>query len=423
MRLASAIRARGSPRRAPSARTYVPPYGLILFRGMSAQAPTGAPRGAERSTRPLRVAVVGLGLIGRQRAEALARIDGAELAATVNPFRAGLDAQGTGAAGAVPHHATPDELATDSFDAAVVAVPHDQAGPLAQRLLARGKPLLIEKPLGLSAAEARRLETLAAGLRTPSFVGYNYRFLPAIAELLARARAGELGELRSVDLLVGHGGHPDSARGWKLDPARAGGGVLLDPGVHLLDLLLALAPHARCTRIEATRGFWGTGIEEDVVATFRAGQLIATVRVSHVRWVNTFRAEVFGESAYALGEGRGGNYGAMTLRVGRRWGWTELGVVSQRASERVYEYGEGNDSLRDELAAVIACWRDERVGGARSASADPQPQPQPRPPAGARSPAADPRPQPATMSEARRVTELCEQLYLQIGGRDGPTAS
>jgi predicted dehydrogenase len=333
----------------------------------------------------LRVAVIGLGLIGRQRAEALSRIVGATLAATVDPATAG---QGIGALNAdarAPHYATLAELPSGSYDAAIVAVPHDHAPPIAASVLRAGHPVLIEKPLGVRATQARELETLAARVSLPSFVGYNYRYLPAIAELLRRACEGELGELRNIDMLVGHGGHPGSGASWKLDPARAGGGVLLDPGVHLLDLLLRLAPSAHCTGIEATRGFWPTGIEEDVVATFRAERLIATVRVSHIRWVNTFHVEAFGEAGYAIAAGRGGNYGAMTLRVGRRWGWTDAGVAGQRESEEVRCFGRNNDSLHDELAAVVARWRGEPAR-------------------------ADVR-QPAGMGQARRVTELCEQLY------------
>ncbi len=332
----------------------------------------------------LRVAIVGLGLIGRQRAEALGGIGGAKLAATVDPVSGGL-----GEAGGVPHYATLAELPREAYDAAVVAVPHDRAVALAAEVLAARRPVLIEKPLGVRGVDARRLEALAADLPRPSFVGYNYRYLPAVGELLRRAGAGELGELRNVDMLVGHGGHPGSAVGWKLDPARAGGGVLLDPGVHLLDLLLALAPSASCVAIEATRGFWPTGIEEDVVATFRRGRLLATVRVSHIRWVNTFRLEAFGEDGYAIAEGRGGNYGPMTLRLGRRWAWTEASVVSQRESEEVWDFGTRDASLGEELADVVARWRGEEAR------------------------AGDP--WPATMSEARRVTELCERLYPRIG--------
>jgi predicted dehydrogenase len=340
----------------------------------------------------LRVAVVGLGLIGRQRAEALGGIEGATLAATVDPAIGGSH----GVAGA-PHYSTLAELPRDAYDAAIVAVPHDRAVPIAADVLAARRPVLAEKPLGVRGADARRLEALAAGLSEPSFVGYNYRYLPAIGELLRRARAGALGELRNIDMLVGHGGHPGSAAGWKLDPARAGGGVLLDPGVHLLDLLLRLAPSAVCVAIEATRGFWPTGIEEDVVATFREERLIATVRVSHIRWVNTFRVEAFGEDGYAIAEGRGGNYGPMTLRLGRRWAWAGAGAVSQRESEEVQDFGTRDRSLRDELRGVVARWRGDEASTSE--------------------------PQPASMSEARRITELCEQLYPRIELAALPEAS
>jgi predicted dehydrogenase len=338
---------------------------------------------ASSRRRELRIAVIGLGLIGRQRAAALRRIDGARLAATVDPAVAesGLDA---------PHHPQVAALSEDSYDAAVVAVPHDHARGVAASILAGGRPVLVEKPLGLRGVDARALETLAARVPAPSFVGYNYRYLPAIDELVRRVRAGDLGELRNLDMLVGHGGHPASAASWKLDPARAGGGVLLDPGVHMLDLLSRLAPRARCTGVEATRGFWPTGIEEDVLATFRDEHLIATVRVSHIRWVNTFRVEAFGEEGYAVAEGRGGNYGSITLRLGRRWGWTRAGAVSQRDSEEVRDFGAHDDSLRDELADVVARWRGARV---RSSELGPAP---------------------ATMTEARRITELCERLYARI---------
>jgi 1,5-anhydro-D-fructose reductase (1,5-anhydro-D-mannitol-forming) len=344
-----------------------------------------------RSSKPdeIRVAVVGLGLIGRQRVEALHRLAGARLVATIDPLAAPRSGETN-----VPHHRSLDQLSSESYDCAIVSVPHDVAVDVARRLLRAGRAILIEKPLGVSAAEARELEALASGLQRPSFVGYNYRYLPAIAELLSRADSGELGRLRNLDLLVGHGGHPRSGEGWKLDPIRAGGGVLLDPGVHLLDLLLRLTPDARCTNIEATNGFWPTGIEEDVVASFRHGRTICSVRVSHVRWVNTFRVELFGEDGYAIAEGRGGNYGAMTLRLGRRWAWTEAGVDSQRESEQTWSFGERNDTLHDELADVVARWR-----GAPPSSAQPRP---------------------ATMREAREITELCERLYGQIGQATAP---
>lgn len=336
---------------------------------------------------PCRVAVIGCGLIGRQRTEALLTIPRAVLAATVDP------SAGPPAGDLAPHFQTLADVPIAGYDAAVIAVPHNRAFELAATVLRADKPVLIEKPLGTTGDQARKLQRLAGLVARPSFVGYNYRFLPAVSELVRCARAGELGTLRNLDLVVGHGGHPGSAAGWKLDPVQAGGGVLLDPGVHLLDLLLAISPAATCTSIEATRGFWRTGIEEDVVATFRAAEMIATVRVSHIRWINTFRVEAFGEDGYAIAEGRGGNYGSMTLRRGHRWAWRDPEVTSQRDSEEVHDFGVRDSSLREELGAVVAAWSS--------------------------APSATPFPQPADMAQARRVTELCEELYPRIGGSRG----
>jgi len=331
---------------------------------------------------PLRVLVVGYGLIGRQRAAALNGLAVARLAGTIDP--AGQDPSAQSGA---PHYRDLAAVPPGLYDAAIIAVPHDRASELATTVLEAGRPVLVEKPLGITGQEAQRLQQLADTLSLPSFVGYNYRFLPAVSAVLELASSGGLGQLRNLDLLLGHGGHPGSHEGWKLDPQRAGGGVLLDPGVHLLDLLLLLAPEVECTDIQATRGFWQTGIEEDVVASFRGRQLLATVRTSHIRWINTFRVELIGEDGYALIEGRGGNYGPMSLRLGRRWAWSEPGAPSQRESEQELSFGAENLSLNEELRAVVGCWRGEEQSGPAH---------------------------PATMTEARAVTELCDRLYRQL---------
>lgn len=327
-----------------------------------------------------RVLVVGHGLIGRQRAAAVVELGGT-LAGTVDPVSGGRDD--------APHFTALGAVPNDIYDAAVIALPHDVAAQAARRVLASGRPVLIEKPLGLDAATARSLLDAAAAVELPSFVGYNYRFLPHVRRILDEAASGTLGTLRTVDMLLGHGGHPHSAEGWKLAPARAGGGVVLDPGVHLLDLVLSLDPDVELLHAVGTRGFWGTGIEEDVVLTFGHDRLIATVRVSHMRWVNTFRVEAIGEDAYAIAAGRGGNYGSQTLRLGRRWAWSEPGAPSQRETELTTDFGATNVSLVDELAAVIDQWRGH--------------------------PAPTTGPHPATFAEAYAVTALVDAIYARVG--------
>lgn len=303
---------------------------------------------------PLRVLVVGHGLIGQQRAAGLREIAARRpvtIAGTVDP-RPAERTNGN----AAPHWNDLSAVPDDAYDAAVVAVPHHLARPTALAVLRAGRPLLVEKPLGLTADEAREIAAAAADLPLPSFVGFNYRFLPMVHQIATAAAAGELGTLRSIDIVLGHGGHPGSADGWKLSLEHAGGGVLLDPGVHVIDVARRLDPGLVPAFAAATDGFWGTGVEEDAVAVLTHGDLIATLRVSHIRWVNTLRIEVGGSEGYAIGTGRGGNYGPQRVRFGRRWGWNDGSRRGQRETERVLELGEVDRSLIDELDAVVARW-------------------------------------------------------------------
>jgi 1,5-anhydro-D-fructose reductase (1,5-anhydro-D-mannitol-forming) len=337
----------------------------------------------------MRILVIGHGLIGKQRARAISSLETCQrqprihLAGTVDPVGRPADLFPS-----APHYAELSQVPLSSFDAAVVALPHHLASGVARQILSAGKPILIEKPLGLDVATAREIAGLAERVPLPSFVGYNYRFLKTMQAVFERLATGYLGELRSVDMFIGHGGHPRSTEDWKLRPETAGGGVLIDPGVHLLDLALQLVPNLICKATAATRGFWKTGIEEDVSAILASGRTIVSMRVSLIRWVNTFRLEFVGDDGYALVEGRGGTYGAQILRLGKRWAWNDGSGRSQRATEDVLDFGSANTSLDDELSAVVDAWLTGRLG-----SDDPHP---------------------ATMAEGVRVAELCDSMYAMI---------
>jgi predicted dehydrogenase len=337
----------------------------------------------------LRVLVIGLGLIGKQRAQAilaLAQRRGALLAGTVDPVPRGRDLYG-----GAPHYASIEDVPPGSYDAAIVAVPHHFAEHICLGVFASGKPVLLEKPLGLNLSQARVIAEAAAAVRLPSFVGYNYRFLPTMRVVYQQMASGAFGELRSIDMFLGHGGHPKATEDWKLHPETSGGGVLIDPGVHLLDLILTVAPDAQIEAVAATRGFWGTGIEEDFVGVLRVNRTLATVRVSLIRWVNTFRVDFVGDDGYALVEGRGGTYGAQVVRVGRRWGWNDGTKRTQKESEEVKDFGLVNDSLTEELDAVMDRWSGAPLG--------------------------ENQPRPASMAEAFRVAELCDAMYRRLALR------
>lgn len=301
------------------------------------------------------VGLVGAGLIGKERLKALnllvSRGRRCTCVGVVDPSPGPLaDAS---ARFGVPAIGSLDELLRLQPDWVVVATPHNIACDLASRALRTGCRVLIEKPLGRTSAEARQL-LAEAGDPDRLWVGFNYRFFAGLQALLTDVRAARFGRLVSVTIVLGHGGSPKDAASWKLDPVQAGGGCLLDPGIHLLDLIRCLtAGPVDCCGGTAWRGFWNTGIEEECHLLLDADSVPVNLQVSVVRWRSTFRVEVHGTDGYGIVTGRGRSYGEQTYLRGERWGWQKASGGTQAESEELVVRSDGEDSFTAEMDALL----------------------------------------------------------------------
>ncbi|MFI2666531.1 Gfo/Idh/MocA family protein [Micromonospora carbonacea] len=195
---------------------------------------------------PVRVAVVGLGWAGREIwLPRLAAHPTFEVTALVDPQPAVRDtARDTHA---VPFaYADVDDLPVGAADLVVVAVPNHLHAAVAARLLRRGVPVFLEKPVCLSAAEATLLADAERAGGAVLLAGSAARWR-ADVRALADAAAG-LGPIRHVDVAwVRARGVPD-AGGWFTRRDLSGGGALVDLGWHLLDTVLPLlGPATRIT--------------------------------------------------------------------------------------------------------------------------------------------------------------------------------
>jgi predicted dehydrogenase len=167
------------------------------------------------------------------------------------------------------------------IDAAIVALPNHLHEPVASALLRRGVHVLVEKPMAPTAAACdAMIESAAVGGATLA-VGLEFRFFPStelVRELLA---AGVVGELRGFELRQGVVPRWPFASDFVLRKEAAGGGVLADFGVHVLDLLLCwLGDWREVDCRDDARG----GLESDAeLRLTMANGLAGTVEVSRTR--------------------------------------------------------------------------------------------------------------------------------------------
>lgn len=134
-------------------------------------------------------------------------------------------------------------IADASVDAVVIATPPEAHHAVFREATQSGKHILIEKPMGSDLSQCRLIHREAGVGKSIVGVNLQFRYEPALEELIRLCSVGELGALQRIDVRWGFGAGANSAgKDWKGDVDR-GGGTLLNLGPHILDysrLLLGL---------------------------------------------------------------------------------------------------------------------------------------------------------------------------------------
>jgi predicted dehydrogenase len=303
---------------------------------------------------PLRVAVVGVGHLGKAHARVYAGIPGVRLVAVVDPVRERAE-EAARAHGAE----VVDDLRAlaGRIDAASVVVPTVSHEAVARVLLELGIPCLVEKPLAKTLEEAGRLVDLARRKGVPLQVGHIERFNPAVAAL-----QGKIGPPRFAEC---HRLSPFKFRATDVD-------VVMDLMIHDIDILLHLVK-SPVKRVEAV----GIPVMSDRVDIANArlvfeGGCVANVTASRVSDKAMRKIRLFAPDAYASVDTMAGH--AVIYRkpadLPRRLeealrdpavaAMKDPAALMARFIDVEEARGDGAEPLRRELEAFAACVRDGR---------------------------------------------------------------
>lgn len=192
---------------------------------------------------PVRIGLVGVGMIAQFYLAALARHPRARLVAVADRDARALLAL----RGRVPTYTDHEELLhRERPDALVVTVPNDQHAAICHSALTTGAAVCVEKPLATRLDDATALVEHARAARRPLFTAFHRRYNHAVRALRHRLPAGvpiDEVSVRYWERIEEHTG-PDA---WYLDPARCGGGCLADNGPNAFDLLRLLLGEVEVT--------------------------------------------------------------------------------------------------------------------------------------------------------------------------------
>ncbi|MBE7536936.1 MAG: Gfo/Idh/MocA family oxidoreductase [Opitutaceae bacterium] len=219
-------------------------------------------------TPPVRIGIIGGGLMGREAASAFARwfvLDGvpvrAELSAVCDLQPKLLDWFRQVPTVRLLTHDHRELLASKEVDVVYVAVPHHLHESIYLDVLRAGKDLLAEKPFGIDLAAARRVRDEAARLGRFVRVSSEFPFMPGVQRVYQLASSGALGRIITVKAGFLHSSDLDPAKpiNWKRQTQFCGEiGVMGDLGMHVAHLLLRLgwspvSLYAQLQKIYTTR--------------------------------------------------------------------------------------------------------------------------------------------------------------------------
>lgn len=277
-----------------------------------------------------------------------------------------------------------------------VCTPNRYSPDVCVYALQRGSHVFCEKPPGRDLADIYKI--VAAERAHPHLkviFGFNHRHHPAILEAKAIVDAGRMGEIIWMRGVYGKSGGQGRSfeKSWRNDPALSGGGILLDQGIHMLDLFRFFGGDFHEVHgILATR-FWDIPVEDNAFVFMRnENGLIAQLHSSATLWKHTFQLEIGLEGGYLIAKGllsKSGSYGRETLVVGRKPDKDESAAVGNPREEVIYF--DTDRSWHVQVQELIRCIQGDL-------------------------PVSD-----SSTEDALRVMEIIERVYRQdrAGGRVG----
>jgi predicted dehydrogenase len=208
-------------------------------------------------------------------------------------------------------------LADPAVRAVVLATPHGQHAEQVIAAAAAGKHVFVEKPFTLTKASAAAAVEACRQAGVVMALGHNRRFLPAVAEMRAMLDAGALGRLLHVE---GHFSGPGAAGYqpgmWRADRAESPLGGMGGMGIHMVDMIIALAGRFRSVGV-VSKALVSTTIDDTtaMLAELECGATVgfATLALAPRHW----RVALFGSAGIL--ELHGHERLSFTPREGERW--------------------------------------------------------------------------------------------------------
>jgi predicted dehydrogenase len=318
----------------------------------------------------LKIAIVGLGKMGQIRKSVLEILDAVQIVALCDPSLDGRDITGEGILQTQDY----TDVLEASPDAVFVCTPNNVTAEVTVWALEHGMHVFCEKPPGRDLTDTSHIAK-AASARPDLKVkfGFNHRYHSSVRQAYNLITSGRLGQILWMRGIYGKSGGKDFEAAWRSRRAIAGGGILLDQGIHMLDLFRLFGGEFEDVRSMVATRFWPIDMEDNAFALLRNQEgMIAFLHSSSTHWKHTFSLSICLSEGHITLDGilsGTGSYAPETLRISRRQFEDESQAVGQPRQEVIYfdtdpswelEVGEFVSSVLEDRPIQVGTVEDAR---------------------------------------------------------------
>lgn len=265
----------------------------------------------------LRVGIAGFGVVGKRRKDCVDRHPNMRVVAVCDQTFGGEGTLGD----SVRHYRDYRRMLAEDLDVMLVCMSNDMAAEVTIAGIEAGLHVLCEKPPGRNVREI--LEVIAHEHRHPHIrlmYSFNHRYHESVQEAMRILRSGELGRVINMRGMYGKAKLVTfNQSDWRTKREIAGGGVLLDQGIHMVDLMRLFVGDFTKVHSFISNSHWGYDVEDNAYALMQTPDgVVGMLNSSATQWRHRFHLDINLErGSLILGGILSGtkSYGAETLTV------------------------------------------------------------------------------------------------------------
>ena len=234
----------------------------------------------------INVGIIGLGKMGLIRLEEISKLSFASVLKIYDP---NSNAELTNAR-------SPEEIIhSTEIDVIFICTPNSLNMNYTISALNNGKHVFCEKPPALSAKEVMKIKECEDSTGKVLMYGFNHRHHGSIIKMKSVIDSKELGKVLWMRGRYGKSVDKDFFNNWRSKKDLSGGGILIDQGIHMLDLFLYLGGDFDKVHAAVSNLYWELDVEDNVFATFENTEtgLVASLHSTMTQWRHLFSLEVF----------------------------------------------------------------------------------------------------------------------------------